>query len=101
LNRFSNQLTREVREGFWQQKRVYQGDEKKMNQNKNFIGLIAIAIIGLVALSGCTSIALTCEDQSRQKLDTCNKDCGEGILSSVCKTSCTGEHNQRLEQCTQ
>jgi hypothetical protein len=76
------------------------GDEK-MKQKQVITGLIAVAILAIIVISGCTSIALTCEDQSRQKLDRCNADCGEGILSQVCKTGCTGEHNQRLEQCAE
>ncbi|MBS3061718.1 MAG: hypothetical protein J4215_03995 [Candidatus Diapherotrites archaeon] len=70
-----------------------------MNQKRAITGLIVIAIAGIFLLSGCTSIALTCEDQSRQTLDKCNEDCGEGVLNAICKTGCTGEHNQRLEQC--
>jgi hypothetical protein len=70
-----------------------------MNKEKYLIGGIIIALIAMVFLSGCTSFAFTCEDQSREKLDTCNVDCGEGLLSELCKTNCTIEHNARLEQC--
>lgn len=70
-----------------------------MERKELLVGLIVLAAAGMIVLSGCTSVALTCEDQSRQQLDRCNTDCGEGILNSVCKSGCTAEHNQRLDQC--
>jgi len=68
--------------------------------NKNYlIGIVMLGLIALVLLNGCTGVALTCEDQSRDKLNTCNIDCGEGVMSSVCKSSCTEAHNNRLAAC--
>ena len=65
-----------------------------------FVGLIIIVTIATLALlTGGTGFAFTCENQSRQKLDICNIDCGEGILSELCKTKCTIEHNERLGIC--
>jgi hypothetical protein len=67
-----------------------------MNQKQVITGLIIVAIAVII---GYALITLTCENQSRQKLDQCNTDCGEGLLSELCKTGCTIEHNQRLGQC--
>ena len=70
--------------------------------NGKKIGISAILIVvlsmSLIALSGC-NYALSCEDQSREQLDRCNIDCGEGLGSEICKTNCTAEHNSRLSQC--
>lgn len=63
------------------------------------MGIAMLGIVALVLLNGCTGFAFTCEDQSRQKLNTCNIDCGEGVLSELCKTKCTMENNDRLNQC--
>lgn len=64
------------------------------------IALVFIAILvgSVVAFSGCT-LALSCEDRSRQQLERCNTDCGEGLGAALCKSTCTSEHNARLEQC--
>jgi len=68
--------------------------------NKRYlVGMTLIGIVALTLLMGCTGFALTCEDQSRQKLANCNTDCGEGVLSEFCKSSCTAEHNARLDDC--
>lgn len=72
-----------------------------MDVKKYSIALFALAVFSVLVLSGCTSIALTCEDKSREQLNRCNTDCGEGILSEFCKTGCTGEHNARLAACSQ
>ncbi len=63
--------------------------------------VIGIVITGLATffLSGCTSFAFVCEEQSRQQLSICNTDCGEGVLSELCKSKCTIEHNIRLDKC--
>ena len=66
---------------------------------KYLIGLVMLGLLALVLLNGCTGLGLTCEDQSRDKLSTCNIDCGEGVMSSVCKSSCTAAHNDRLDAC--
>jgi len=67
---------------------------------KNYlIGIVMLGLIALALLNGCTSLAFTCEDQSREKLANCNIDCGEGVLSSICKSGCTEQHNNRLEAC--
>ncbi|MFA6065048.1 MAG: hypothetical protein WCW44_02970 [archaeon] len=60
---------------------------------------ILVVIIGISFLTGSNGILHICEDQSREKLSACNIDCGEGIMSSLCKTNCTAEHNNRLELC--
>jgi hypothetical protein len=73
----------------------------EMERTQLLTGLFILAISGVLLLSGCTSVALTCEDQSRQQLDRCNTDCGEGLGSELCKTGCTSAHNDRLEQCAQ
>lgn len=57
-----------------------------------------LLVVVAVVLSGCTT-ALSCEDRSREQLARCNADCGEGVGSELCKTGCTNEHNQRLDQC--
>jgi hypothetical protein len=61
--------------------------------------LIIVTISVLAFFTGGTGFAFICEEQSRQKLDTCNIDCGEGILSELCKTKCTIEHNERMDEC--
>jgi hypothetical protein len=70
-----------------------------MNQEKYLIIGVIFAFVAVLLLSGCTSFAFICEEQSRQELNTCNIDCGEGILSEFCKTKCTIEHNARLDEC--
>lgn len=70
----------------------------KSNQIAFGVGMGALVCL-MVLLGGCTSVALTCEDQSRDQLSKCNTDCGEGIASEFCKTGCTIAHNDRLEQC--
>jgi hypothetical protein len=62
---------------------------------------IIVSIVGISFLTNGTDIFHICENQSREILNTCNTDCGEGILSSVCKTKCTIEHNERLEVCNE
>jgi hypothetical protein len=64
-----------------------------------FVGIAMLGIVSLALLSGCTGFAFICEEQSRQQLGTCNTDCGEGILSELCKSKCTIEHNDRLDKC--
>ncbi|MBI4044986.1 MAG: hypothetical protein HY392_04730 [Candidatus Diapherotrites archaeon] len=63
------------------------------------IAFLALLIAATVVLSGCSVPGFTCEDRSRQQLERCNTDCGEGIGAELCKTACTGEHAERLEQC--
>jgi len=70
-----------------------------LSEKNYLIGFVMLVLIALVLLNGCTNIAFTCEDQSREKLNDCNIDCGEGVLSSICKSSCTVQHNNRLEVC--
>ncbi len=70
-----------------------------MSQKKYLIGIALVGIIALALLNGCTGFAITCEDQSRQELSKCNIDCGEGILSEFCKTKCTQENNDRIDNC--
>lgn len=57
-------------------------------------------ILGLVLLSalfvlGCISNPL---DKCQRDFDKCNHDCGEGILSSICKEKCTYNYNKCKEQ---
>lgn len=68
-------------------------------QKKYLLGVILIGMIAFTMVMGCTSIPFFCEEQSRQELEKCNIDCGEGIFSSVCKTNCTIEHNNRMDEC--
>jgi len=70
-----------------------------LGQKKYAIGILLLGIVTLALLSGCTGFAFICEEQSRQKMATCNTDCGEGILSELCKTKCTIENNERINQC--
>lgn len=75
-------------------------------QNNHSLGkqaLFSLCIASLLLLSGCavTLPPFTCEDLSREQLQRCNIDCGEGLGSELCKTQCTGDHNRRLEQCAQ
>lgn len=64
--------------------------------------VLLVAFVSTVAFAGCTSLpAITCEDKSREQLNRCNIDCGEGVGSSFCKSACTDEHQNRLELCAQ
>ncbi|MFA6269075.1 MAG: hypothetical protein WCW13_04105 [archaeon] len=72
-----------------------------MKQPRYIIGIALLGLFVLALLNGCTSAVQICENESRQKLDTCNIDCGEGILSEFCKEKCTIEHKDRIDQCAQ
>ena len=66
-----------------------------------FVASVVLIVTTFIFLSGCASIPLTCEDQSRATLDRCNQDCGEGFGATLCKTACTSSHQDRLQQCDQ
>ncbi|MFA5763890.1 MAG: hypothetical protein WC915_03680 [archaeon] len=64
------------------------------------IGIVLIVVIVGISFITNGDVFNICKEQSRQELNTCNIDCGEGVLSGFCKSECTSEHNARLEQCT-
>ena len=55
--------------------------------------LFIILLIGLLLVSGCSEIS----DPCKSKFEDCNYNCGDGILSSVCKEKCTYQYNDCRE----
>lgn len=56
------------------------------------IAVLAILIITTVLISSCTII-----DPCERDYTNCVHDCGEGILSGICKEKCTYDRNSCQE----
>jgi len=55
--------------------------------------LLVIGAVIFIANQGTVQQFATI-DPCQRNLDSCNHDCGEGILSSICKEKCTYDYNQ-------
>ena len=66
-------------------------EHPKSNLRIVVILLIAIVIVssGIILVGGCTIL-----DPCERKYTSCVHDCGEGILSDLCKEKCTYDRNQ-------
>lgn|GEM_PF-3271305 len=51
--------------------------------------VLAILSLAIVLTSGCTVI-----DPCERNYTNCVHDCGEGILSGICKEKCTFDRNE-------
>lgn len=61
--------------------------------------LAVILLISLIIfVSGCVSEIEKQVDPCKRELEECNYECGEGILSSLCKEKCTYEYNKCKER---
>lgn len=58
-----------------------------------FVLIIGLLLMGLIFTTACSSINDPCQSQ----FDNCNHNCGEGILSSICKEKCTYDYNRCRE----
>ena len=56
------------------------------------IVILVILLLSIGLMSGCTVI-----DPCERKYTNCVHDCGEGILSSICKEKCTYDRNSCQE----
>lgn len=68
-------------------------DIKKAGEKMKTKCLIVLCIISLLLISGCSEISDPCKSQ----FEDCNYDCGDGILSSICKEKCTYQYNNCKE----
>jgi len=60
---------------------------------KLIIILMAILLISLIFVSGCSEITKI-TDPCKAEYDECNYGCGEGWGSGLCKTSCSSQYSQ-------
>ena len=59
------------------------------------IAISAILLLSIGLISGCTAIQQI--DPCEREYTNCVHDCGEGILSSICKEKCTYNRNDCQE----
>jgi hypothetical protein len=52
---------------------------------------IGFALVSVVSVSGCTNPFV---DPCQTEFEQCNYNCGEGIVSGICKEGCTMQFNQ-------
>lgn len=69
-----------------------------MNKLKTIIILCIFILLFSIIINGCTTIRQI--DPCEREYTKCVHECGEGILSSICKEKCTYERNDCQEQDT-
>lgn len=68
--------------------------EEASLMNKLLFALICIALlIGVVLISGCISGGMSI-DPCEREYSNCVHNCGEGILSSLCKQGCKWDRDK-------
>lgn len=61
--------------------------------------ILLILILSVVFISGCSAVTKVV-DPCKGEFDECNYNCGQGLLSSICKEKCTYEYS-RCKEITQ
>ena len=66
-----------------------------------FAIMLAVIILSVVAISGCTTGGLinTCRSSCDQQFERCNYNCGSGWFAGACKAGCTNDHSKCLSNC--
>ncbi len=58
--------------------------------------IISLIVLILFLVAGCSEITKV-SDPCKSAFENCNYNCGDGILSSVCKEKCTYQYNKCQE----
>ena len=52
--------------------------------------LLIVLVVAMAFMSGCDSVS---PDPCKRSFDSCNYNCGKGMLSSICQEKCTYQYN--------